>query len=52
LKSYGSTNVQTTFPAMQNIRKALDKAGHGDIVKVTTPLNADVYESSTNKPSD
>ncbi|XP_045824998.1 glucan endo-1,3-beta-glucosidase 5-like [Trifolium pratense] len=52
LKSYGSAYVQTTFPAMQNIQKALDKAGHGDIVKVTTALNADVYASNSNKPSD
>ncbi|CAJ1974605.1 unnamed protein product [Sphenostylis stenocarpa] len=31
---------------------AIDKAGLGDTVKVTTALNADVYESSSGKPSD
>lgn len=52
LKSYGASFVKTTFPAMQNILKAIDKAGFGDKVKVTTALNADVYESNSNKPSD
>ncbi|AES72750.1 putative glucan endo-1,3-beta-D-glucosidase [Medicago truncatula] len=51
LTSYGDKYVKKTFPAMQNIQKAIDKAGHGE-VKVTTALNADVYESQTNKPSD
>ena len=37
---------------MQNVQNALDKAGFGDKIKVTTALNADVYESKTNKPSD
>lgn len=36
---------------MQNIQTALDKAGFGDKIKVTTALNADVYESSSDKPS-
>lgn len=31
---------------MKNVQKAINEAGHGDIVKVTTPLNADVYESA------
>ncbi|KAJ3692038.1 hypothetical protein LUZ60_012388 [Juncus effusus] len=53
LKSYNGTHLLTTFPAMQNIQKALDEAGHGDKIKVTCPLNADVYESSggSNVPS-
>ncbi|XP_027336922.1 glucan endo-1,3-beta-glucosidase 8 [Abrus precatorius] len=52
LKSYNGSYVGTTLPAMQNIQKAIDKAGIGDKVKVTTALNADVYESPSNKPSD
>ncbi|XP_061358431.1 glucan endo-1,3-beta-glucosidase 8 [Gastrolobium bilobum] len=52
LKSFNGTYVDTTLPAMENIQKAIDKAGYGDRVKVTTPLNADVYESNSNKPSD
>lgn len=52
MKDYNGKYVQTTFPAMQNIQKAINKAGHGDRVKVTTALNADVYESATDKPSD
>lgn len=31
---------------MKNVQKAIIEAGHGDNVKVTTPLNADVYESA------
>ncbi|KAK7318523.1 hypothetical protein RJT34_03226 [Clitoria ternatea] len=52
LKSYNGSFVWTTFPAMQNIQRALDKAGLGDQIKVTTALNADVYESGSDKPSD
>lgn len=37
---------------MVNIQNAIQKAGHGDKVKVVTPMNADVYESFSNKPSD
>ncbi|XP_004504006.1 glucan endo-1,3-beta-glucosidase 8-like [Cicer arietinum] len=51
LKSYNGSYIKTTFPAMQNIQTALDKAGFGDKIKVTTALNADVYESSSDKPS-
>lgn len=36
---------------MQNIQKAIEKAGYGGKIKVTTALNADVYESGANKPS-
>ena len=52
MKGYKGAYVKTTFPAMQNIQKAIDKAGLGDTVKVTTALNADVYESASDKPSD
>ncbi|CAL5204267.1 unnamed protein product [Lathyrus oleraceus] len=52
LKSYNGSYVKLTFPAMQNIQKAIDKVGLREKIKVTTALNADVYESSSNKPSD
>jgi len=37
---------------MQNVQRAINKAGFGNKIKVTTALNADVYESATDKPSD
>lgn len=52
LKAYNGSFMKTTFPALQNIQKALDEAGLGDRIKATTPLNADVYESTAgDKPS-
>ncbi|OVA08127.1 Glycoside hydrolase [Macleaya cordata] len=51
LKSYNGSFMKTTFPALQNIQKALDEAGLGDKIKATIPLNADVYESANDKPS-
>lgn len=52
MKTYNGSLLQTTFPALQNIQSALVKAGLSSQVKVTIPLNADVYESSSGKPSD
>lgn len=52
LSTYNGSFLGTTFPALQNIQSALIKAGLGTQVKVTVPLNADVYESPTNLPSD
>ncbi|XP_062218170.1 glucan endo-1,3-beta-glucosidase 6-like [Phragmites australis] len=52
LETYNGSFLQTTFPAIRNIQSALIKAGLGNQVKVTCPLNADVYQSSTIKPSD
>ncbi|RDX69144.1 Glucan endo-1,3-beta-glucosidase 8, partial [Mucuna pruriens] len=52
LKDFNGMYVKTTFPAMENIQRAIDKAGLGDTVKVTTALNADVYESPSEKPSE
>ncbi|XP_047170082.1 glucan endo-1,3-beta-glucosidase 8 [Vigna umbellata] len=52
MKAYNGAYVEITFPAMQNIHRAIDKAGLADTVKVTTALNADVYESPSNNPSD
>ncbi|KAL5211533.1 hypothetical protein ABZP36_022380 [Zizania latifolia] len=52
LETYNGSFLQTTFPAIRNIQSALVRAGLGTQVKVTCPLNADVYQSSTSKPSD
>ncbi|XP_010261306.1 PREDICTED: glucan endo-1,3-beta-glucosidase 8-like [Nelumbo nucifera] len=51
LKSYNGRFTNHTFPALKNIQRALDEAGLGDKIKATTPLNADVYDSSTGTPS-
>ncbi|CAI9775648.1 unnamed protein product [Fraxinus pennsylvanica] len=51
LSTYNGTYLSTTFPALKNIQAALIKAGLGNRVKVTIPLNADVYQSSTVQPS-
>ncbi|XP_047323046.1 glucan endo-1,3-beta-glucosidase 6-like [Impatiens glandulifera] len=51
LSTYNGTYLTTTLPALQNIQTALIKSGFGNLVKVTVPLNADVYESSTSLPS-
>ncbi|KAJ4959566.1 hypothetical protein NE237_026677 [Protea cynaroides] len=51
LQTYNGTYLTTTFPAVQNIQFALIKAGLAKQVKVTIPLNADVYQSSTGLPS-
>ncbi|KAL2472285.1 Glucan endo-1 [Abeliophyllum distichum] len=51
LSTYNGTFLATTFPALKNIQAALIKAGLSNRVKVTVPLNADVYQSSTEQPS-
>ncbi|CAL9768085.1 unnamed protein product [Musa acuminata subsp. burmannicoides] len=51
-ETYNGSFLQTTFPALQNIQGALIKAGLSSQVKVTIPLNADVYQSSSGRPSD
>ncbi|KAK2992692.1 hypothetical protein RJ640_029949 [Escallonia rubra] len=51
LKSYKDAYLRTTLPALQNIQAALIKAGLGRQVKVTVPLNADVYRSESGLPS-
>ncbi|CAM8901238.1 unnamed protein product [Rhodiola kirilowii] len=51
LSSYNGTFLKTTFPAIRNIQTALSKAGLTNRVRVTCPLNADVYESSSSLPS-
>ncbi|OIW03069.1 hypothetical protein TanjilG_19349 [Lupinus angustifolius] len=52
LSTYNGTFESTTLPALQNIQSALIKSGLGNQVKVTVPMNADVYLSSSDKPSD
>ncbi|XP_072952763.1 glucan endo-1,3-beta-glucosidase 6 [Typha angustifolia] len=52
LQTYNGSFLQTTFPALQNIQGALIKAGLSSQVKVTVPLNADVYQSPSGRPSD
>ncbi|KAB2618271.1 glucan endo-1,3-beta-glucosidase 5-like [Pyrus ussuriensis x Pyrus communis] len=51
LTAYKDTFLQTTFPALQNIQAALIKAGLGRQVKVTIPINADVYQTDSGLPS-
>ncbi|KAL4377005.1 hypothetical protein GQ457_02G009700 [Hibiscus cannabinus] len=52
LTSYKGRFTKTAFPAMKNIQKALNEAGVGGEIKAVMPLNADVYESKSDKPSD
>ena len=52
LSSYNGSFIKPTFPALKNIQKALNEAGVGDKIKATIPLNADVYESASDTPSD
>ncbi|OMO55944.1 Glycoside hydrolase, family 17 [Corchorus capsularis] len=52
LSSYNGAFTNQVFPALQNIQKALDNAGVGDKIKATIPLNSDVYESGSDKPSE
>lgn len=51
LSTYNGTYLNITLPAVENINTAIVKAGYGDKVKVTIPLNAAVYQSSTGLPS-
>ncbi|CAA0814944.1 Glucan endo-1-3-beta-glucosidase 5 [Striga hermonthica] len=51
LSTYNGTFENTTFPALQNIQAALVKAGLGNRVHATVPLNADVYQSTSQLPS-
>ncbi|KAF2284291.1 hypothetical protein GH714_020261 [Hevea brasiliensis] len=50
LEAYEGKYDESTFPALQNIQKALDEVGVGDKIKASVALNADVYDG--NKPSD
>ncbi|XP_072993899.1 glucan endo-1,3-beta-glucosidase 8-like [Typha latifolia] len=50
LKSYNGSFMNTTFPALKNVQRALNKAGVGNRIKAVVPLNADVYNSPGNNP--
>ncbi|XP_047325208.1 glucan endo-1,3-beta-glucosidase 8-like [Impatiens glandulifera] len=51
LKGYNGSYLKTTLPAIKNIQKALNEAGHTQI-KATTPLNADVYDGTVPSSGD
>lgn len=51
LETYNGSFLKTTFPALSNVQKALTKANLHDQVKVTVPLNADVYSTASGLPS-
>ncbi|KAI5659089.1 hypothetical protein M9H77_27882 [Catharanthus roseus] len=51
LATYNGSFLRTTYPALQNVQAALIKAGLSSQVKVTVPLNADVYETASGLPS-
>uniref|UniRef100_A0A7N0SZI5 glucan endo-1,3-beta-D-glucosidase n=1 Tax=Kalanchoe fedtschenkoi TaxID=63787 RepID=A0A7N0SZI5_KALFE len=51
LKVYKDTYIKTIYSAMENIQAALIKAGLGRQVKVTIPINADVYQTENDLPS-
>ncbi|KAL0461212.1 UNVERIFIED_CONTAM: Glucan endo-1,3-beta-glucosidase 6 [Sesamum latifolium] len=51
LKTYNGSFLKTTFPALKNVQDALTKAGLRNQVKVTVPLNADVYTTASGLPS-
>lgn len=51
LETYNGSFLKTTFPALRNVQQALTKANLHDQVKVTVPLNADVYSTASGLPS-
>ncbi|KAK8499788.1 hypothetical protein V6N13_038856 [Hibiscus sabdariffa] len=52
LTAYKGMFANFTLPAMKNILKALNEAGHGKDIKVSSPLNGDVYMTTSYRPSD
>ncbi|TKW01316.1 hypothetical protein SEVIR_8G171800v4 [Setaria viridis] len=50
LRAYNGSFDRVTVPALRNIQRALDEAGHGGAVKATVPVNADVYDSPPGNP--
>ncbi|CAN6372536.1 unnamed protein product [Urochloa humidicola] len=50
LRAYNGAYDRVTVPALKNIQRALDEAGHGGSVKATVPVNADVYDSPPENP--
>ncbi|KAK9903000.1 hypothetical protein M0R45_001342 [Rubus argutus] len=53
LSTFNGSFLTTIFPALKNVQSALIKVGLSNQVKVTIPLNADVYDSgNSDKPYD
>ncbi|GKB88966.1 glucan endo-1,3-beta-glucosidase 5 [Tanacetum coccineum] len=52
LSAYKNMFTNLTLPALENVQAAIIKAGLGRQVKVTVPLNADVYQSASGVPSE
>nr|GEW68771.1 glucan endo-1,3-beta-glucosidase 5-like [Tanacetum cinerariifolium] len=52
LSAYKNMFTNLTLPALENVQAAIIKAGLGRQVKVTVPLNADVYQSDSGVPSE
>ncbi|CAM0873824.1 unnamed protein product [Alopecurus aequalis] len=50
LTAYNGTYDNVTVPALKNIQRALNEAGHGSAIKATVPVNADVYDSPVSNP--
>ncbi|KAL6838228.1 hypothetical protein ACP4OV_031960 [Aristida adscensionis] len=50
LAAYNGSYDRVTVPALRNVQRALDEAGHGGAVKATVPVNADVYDSPPENP--
>jgi hypothetical protein len=50
LTAYNGTYNNVTVPALKNIQRALNEAGHGSAIKATVPVNADVYDSPASNP--
>ncbi|KAE9608200.1 hypothetical protein Lal_00003491 [Lupinus albus] len=51
LKDFKDTYIHKVLPALKAVKSSLDKAGLGQKVQVTIPINADIYESSNGLPS-
>ncbi|KAI4335140.1 hypothetical protein L6164_013813 [Bauhinia variegata] len=51
LKDYKDKYIYSVLPALQSFRSALKNAELDKQVKLTVPLNADIYESYTGVPS-
>lgn len=51
LKDYKDKYIHSVLPALKAIKASLDKVGLGKKVKVTLPVNADIYETPKDLPS-
>lgn len=50
LRTYNGTYIRYTLPALRNIYEALHKAELEAEIKLTVPLNADIYDSPESSP--